>query len=244
MEPNEDATSTETPIEAEAAQRPAAEVRASKRLRSILESLLFSSAEPVPLSKLLAVLPGYEKRDVVRALAALAEEYATDERGFRLQQVGGGYQLRTAPANAEFVKASLALRPVRLTRASLETLAVIAYRQPVTRAEIEAIRGVDADAVLATLLERRLVRVLGRKDVVGRPLLYGTTAEFLETFGLKDLASLPTLEELGASADALDEAARAAEMAASEQVAAEASTAEPPLEGASAAPGEEPEADG
>jgi segregation and condensation protein B len=243
MEPNEDATSTETPIEAEAAERPAAEVHASKRLRSILESLLFSSAEPVPLSKLLAVLPGYEKRDVVRVLAALGEEYAADERGFRLKQVAGGYQLRTAPANSDFVKALLAQRPVRLTRASLETLAVIAYRQPVTRPEIEAIRGVDVDAVLTTLLERRLVRVLGRKDVVGRPLLYGTTAEFLETFGLKDLASLPTLEELGASADALDEAARAADAAASEEAGAEASTAEPPLEGVPA-PREEPEADG
>ena len=152
MEPNEDATSTDTPIEAETAERPAAGVRIHKRLGSILESLLFSSAEPVPLSKLLAVLPGYEKRDVVRALGALAEEYVGDERGFRLQQVAGGYQLRTAPANADFVKALLAQRPVRLTRASLETLAVIAYRQPVTRPEIEAIRGVDVDAVLTTLL--------------------------------------------------------------------------------------------
>jgi len=243
MDPNEDATSTETTIEAEAEERPAVEAHVSKRLRSILESLLFSTAEPVPLGKLLAALPGYEKRDVVRALAALGEEYAGDERGFRLQQVAGGYQLRTAPANADFVKALLAQRPVRLTRASLETLAVIAYRQPVTRPEIEAIRGVDVDAVLTTLLERRLVRVLGRKDVVGRPLLYGTTAEFLETFGLKDLASLPTLEELGASADALEEAARAAEVADSAAAGGDAST-EGTLEGASPGSRGEPEADG
>jgi segregation and condensation protein B len=182
---------------------PAAEPGASKRLRSILESLLFAAGDPVPLGKLVQLLPGYEKRDVVRTLTELGEEYARDERGFRLQQIAGGYQLRTSRANAEFVKALLAQRPVRLTRASLETLAVIAYRQPVTRPEIEAIRGVDVDAVLTTLLERRLVRVLGRKDVVGRPLLYATTPEFLETFGLKDLASLPTLEELGSSADAL-----------------------------------------
>jgi len=242
MEPNEDATSTDTPIEAETAERPAAGVRIHKRLGSILESLLFSSAEPVPLSKLLAVLPGYEKRDVVRALGALAEEYVGDERGFRLQQVAGGYQLRTAPANADFVKALLAQRPVRLTRASLETLAVIAYRQPVTRPEIEAIRGVDVDAVLTTLLERRLVRVLGRKDVVGRPLLYGTTAEFLETFGLKDLASLPTLEELGASADALEEAARAAEVA--DSAAGGKASIEGPVEGAPPESRDEPEADG
>ena len=187
----------------ESAGEPATEPNASKRLRSILESLLFAAGDPVPLGKLVQLLPGYEKRDVVRTLTELGEEYARDQRGFRLQQIAGGYQLRTSRANAEFVKALLAQRPVRLTRASLETLAVIAYRQPVTRPEIEAIRGVDVDAVLATLLERRLVRVLGRKDVVGRPLLYGTTPEFLETFGLKDLASLPTLEELGSSADAL-----------------------------------------
>jgi len=179
----------------------------SKRLRSILESLLFAAGDPVPLGKLAQVLPGYERRDIVRTLNELGEEYAREERGFRLQQVAGGYQLRTTRANAEFVKVLLAQRPVRLTRAALETLAVVAYRQPVTRPEIEAIRGVDVDAVLTTLSERRLVRVLGRKDVVGRPLLYGTTPEFLETFGLKDLASLPTLEELGASADALERAA-------------------------------------
>ena len=186
----------------------------SKRLRSILESLLFAAGDPVPLGKLVQLLPGYEKRDVVRTLAELGEEYARDQRGFRLQQIAGGYQLRTSRANAEFVSALLAQRPVRLTRASLETLAVIAYRQPVTRPEIEAIRGVDVDAVLTTLLERRLVRVLGRKDVVGRPLLYGTTPEFLETFGLKDLASLPTLAELGSSADALARVAQGVEVVA------------------------------
>jgi segregation and condensation protein B len=183
----------------------------SKRLRSILESLLFAAGDPVPLARLAQVLPGYERRDVVRTLNELSEEYARDERGLRLQQVAGGYQLRTPRANAEFVKALLAQRPVRLSRAALETLAVVAYRQPVTRPEIEAIRGVDVDAVLTTLLERRLVRVLGRKEVVGRPLLYATTPDFLETFGLKDLSSLPKLEELGAPADALERAARVAE---------------------------------
>lgn len=180
---------------------------ASKRLRSILESLLFAVSEPVSPGRLLQVLPGYERREIGRALQELAEEYQREERGFRLQQVAGGWQFRTARANADFVKALLQQRPQRLTRAALETVAVVAYRQPVTRAEIEAIRGVEVDAVLTTLLERRLVKVLGRKDVVGRPLLYGTTPEFLETFGLKDLASLPTLDELGESAEALERAA-------------------------------------
>src|SRR5882724_1775702 len=200
----------ENPIE-ESAQAAAGEA-GSKRLRSILESLLFAAGDPVPLARLLQLVPGYERRDVVRMLSELGEEYSREERGFRLEQVAGGYQMRTSRANAEFVKALLAQRPVRLTRAALETLAVVAYRQPVTRPEIEAIRGVDVDAVLTTLLDRRLVRVLGRKDVVGRPLLYGTTPTFLETFGLKDLSTLPRLEELGASADALERAAQAAEV--------------------------------
>src|SRR5882757_4162389 len=136
----------------------------SKRLRSILESLLFAAGDPVSIGRLVQLLPGYERRGIVRTLAELHQEYSLEERGFRLQEVAGGYQLRTSRANAEFVKALLAHRPVRLTRAALETVAVVAYRQPVTRPEIEAIRGVDVDAVLTTLLDRRLVRVLGRKD--------------------------------------------------------------------------------
>jgi segregation and condensation protein B len=203
-----------------------------KRLRSILESLLFAVSEPVSLAKLCQVLPGYERREVQQTLNELAEEYQNEERGFRLQQVAGGYQLRTARANAEFVKTLLQQRPVRLTRPSLETLAVVAYRQPVTRAEIEAIRGVDVDAVLTTLLERRLIRVLGRKDVVGRPLLYGTTAEFLEVFGLKDLSSLPTLAELGESNDALERVtARLAESVETEPPAAAGEESSSPGDG-------------
>ncbi len=245
-----------SPLEAVASEAPGAEAAMDSteptaaavllRLRSILESLLFAAGDPVSLARIVQILPGYGRRDVVRALNELAEEYARDARGFRLQQVAGGYQLRTSRGNAEFVKALLAQRPVRLTRAALETLAVIAYRQPVTRPEIEAIRGVDVDAVLTTLLDRHLARVLGRKDVVGRPLLYGTTPEFLETFGLKDLSSLPKLEELGASADALERAAHAAEPPATESAAeappsqAEASPAETPSEPSAAEPAEAP----
>jgi len=208
---NPAAAPSEEPFEPSPGDDAAPSPVPSKRLRSILESLLFAAGDPVPLGRLTQLLPGYERREVVRALNELSEEYAREERGLRLEQVAGGYQLRTSRANAEFVKVLLAQRPVRLTRAALETLAVVAYRQPVTRPEIEAIRGVDVDAVLTTLLERRLVRVIGRKEVVGRPLLYATTPHFLETFGLKDLSSLPKLEELGASADALERAARGAE---------------------------------
>jgi segregation and condensation protein B len=180
------------------------------RLRSIVESLLFAAGEPLALARIEKIATGYERREIMRVLGALSEEYERDARGFRLVQVAGGWQLRTPRENSEFVRELRAERPVRLTRPALETLAIVAYRQPVTRPEIEAIRGVDVDAVLATLLERRLIRVLGRKDVIGRPLLYGTTSEFLEIFGLKDLTSLPTLEERGASVDALERAAASA----------------------------------
>jgi segregation and condensation protein B len=114
----------------------------------------------------------------------------------RLVEVAGGYQLRTAPEHAQWVRRLFQQKPWRLTRATLETLAIIAYKQPITRAEIEAIRGVDVDSVLASLLSRKLVRIVGRKEVVGRPLLYGSTRQFLEVFGLRDLASLPALSEI------------------------------------------------
>jgi segregation and condensation protein B len=109
--------------------------------------------------------------------------------------VAGGYQLRTAKINADWVKKFLGGRPARMGRATLETLAIIAYRQPITKAEIESIRGVDVDGVITTLLERNLIRAVARKDVPGRPFLYGTTAEFLQLFNLNDLTELPTLKE-------------------------------------------------
>jgi segregation and condensation protein B len=112
-----------------------------------------------------------------------------------LHEVAGGWQLRSSPDNSGFARSWLKVKPQRLTRAALETLAIIAYRQPVTRPEIEEIRGVDCGAVVKALLERKLVKILGKKEEPGRPMLYGTTREFLEFFALKDLASLPTLRE-------------------------------------------------
>jgi segregation and condensation protein B len=126
----------------------------------------------------------------------LDNELQNNGRGIRLVEVAGGYQLRTAKVNADWVKKFLGGRPARMGRATLETLAIVAYRQPITKAEIEAIRGVDVDGVITTLLERNLVRAVARKDVPGRPFLYGTTSEFLELFNLKDLAQLPTLKEM------------------------------------------------
>jgi segregation and condensation protein B len=115
--------------------------------------------------------------------------------GIVLTEVAGGWQFRTDPDSGEFVRRFLRVKPHRLTRAALETLAIIAYRQPVTRPEIEDVRGVDSGAVVKALLERRLIKILGKKDEIGRPILYGTTREFLEFFALKDLSALPTLRE-------------------------------------------------
>lgn len=172
-------------------------------LPAVVESLLFAAGAPVTLAKLVDALDGPGRAEVLRALEALAARYDREGRGVRLVHVAGGYQLRTAAAHAPFVRRLLQEKPPRLSRPMLETLAIVAYRQPCTRVEIEAIRGVDCDAVLTTLTERRLVRIVGRKEAVGRPLLYGTTKDFLEVFGLHDLSGLPTLRELGDGAELL-----------------------------------------
>ena len=165
-------------------------------IRSIIESLLFVADSPLTIQRLGEVLEGAEKEDVRSILDELQAELENSRRGVRLVEVAGGYQLRTAKVNADWVKKFLGGRPARMGRATLETLAIIAYRQPITRAEIEAIRGVDVDGVINTLLDRSLIRAVARKDVPGRPFLYGTTPEFLQLFNLKDLTHLPTLKEM------------------------------------------------
>lgn len=168
----------------------------AKEIRSVVESLLFVADGPLTIQKLSEVLEGVDKKDIRSTLDELQTELENGRRGIRLVEVAGGYQLRTAKVNADWVKKFLGGRPARMGRATLETLAIIAYRQPITRAEIEAIRGVDVDGVIATLLERSLIRAVARKDVPGRPFLYGTTPEFLQLFNLKDLSQLPTLKEM------------------------------------------------
>ena len=165
-------------------------------LKSILESLLFVADGPLTVQRLAEVIDGAGKDEIRSILDELNHELQSNRRGIRLVEVAGGYQLRTAKVNADWVKKLLGGRPARMGRATLETLAIVAYRQPITKAEIEAIRGVDVDGVITTLLERNLVRAVARKDVPGRPFLYGTTPEFLELFNLKDLAQLPTLKEM------------------------------------------------
>jgi len=173
------------------------------RLAALLESLLFAAAAPVPVARLVEALEGPGRAEVVRALEWLANRYEREGRGLRLAQVAGGWQLRTPAEHGPWVRRLLRERPARLSRPMLETLAIVAYRQPCTRIEIEAVRGVDADAVLSTLLERRLVRIVGRKEAPGRPLLYATTRDFLEVFGLPDLQALPPLRDLGEGATIL-----------------------------------------
>ena len=179
-----------------------ADTEESSRVDYIVESVLFAAAAPLSLRKLVEILDGPTSKEVQAALARLREQYGPGRRGIQLHEVAGGYQLRTARENAEWVRAIFRDKPARLGRAALETLAIIAYKQPFTRAELEAIRGVDVDGVVTTLLSRRLIKIAGRKEAVGRPLLYSTTPEFLEAFGLKDLAELPSLKELGPPLDA------------------------------------------
>ncbi|HEY6364797.1 MAG TPA: SMC-Scp complex subunit ScpB [Candidatus Binatia bacterium] len=167
-----------------------------EEIKSVIESLLFVAEAPLTVQRLGEVLEGVAKEDIRSTLDELHAELEANRRGVRLVEVAGGYQLRTAKVNADWVKKFLGGRPARMGRATLETLAIIAYRQPITRAEIEAIRGVDVDGVINTLLDRNLIRAVARKDVPGRPFLYGTTPEFLQLFNLKDLTHLPTLKEM------------------------------------------------
>ncbi|MCX8071832.1 MAG: SMC-Scp complex subunit ScpB [Candidatus Binatia bacterium] len=173
------------------------------QLACIIESLLFAAGSPVPLRRLVEVLAGPSTAEVREAVELLREQYAPGKRGIQLVEVAGGYQFRTAREYAVWVQALLQEKPQRLGRAALETLAIVAYKQPVTKAEIEAIRGVDCDGPLNTLLSRRLIKIAGRKETVGRPLLYATTPEFLETFGLRDLHDLPALQELSSALESL-----------------------------------------
>ena len=167
-------------------------------LRSAVEALLFSSDQPLPLSLLAEALDAPPER-VSEALEELGADYKAREAGVELREMAGGWIVTTTAEQHEWVARMLrGKRKMRLSRAALETLAIIAYKQPVTKSEIEAIRGVDSSGTLATLLERSLVTIKGRSTVVGRPLLYGSTGDFLNYFGLKDLTELPRPEELRA----------------------------------------------
>jgi segregation and condensation protein B len=170
--------------------------RGTAELKAILEALIFASPEPLTLKAIGKLLDTEPKEDIQAALTALRQEYE-GRSGLQLVEVAGGYQIVTRPDLHEWVRRLFHERTTqKLTVQSLETLAVIAYRQPVTTAEISEIRGVDTGGVLNTLLERHLIKIAGRKQVVGRPFLYATTKEFLIRFGLNDLADLPKVEDM------------------------------------------------
>jgi segregation and condensation protein B len=190
----------------ESDQRGRGRVRPEEsKLKSILEAMIFVSEQPISLERIAGVLTDCTRKDLKEILNELEQEYKDREGALEIVQVANGYQFRTRAEFAPWIGKMRQQRFARLSRAALETLAIVAYRQPVTRAEAEAIRGVDSGAVLGTLLERRLLRILGRKEVPGRPILYGTTQEFLELFGLRNLKDLPTLREIKDMVDASQE---------------------------------------
>ncbi len=176
-----------------------------ENIKPILESLLFVADGPLTIDRLKAILVEAEAREIRQALAEIQEDYLQRQGGFELRQVAGGYQFRSRSVYNEWIKRLVAPSPIRLSKAALETLAIIAYKQPVIRSDVEHIRGVDCGGVLRVLLERQLIRVLGRKEIPGRPLIYATTKKFLEIFDLKDLKDLPSPKEIESFGQAINE---------------------------------------
>jgi segregation and condensation protein B len=164
--------------------------------RRIIEALVMGAPEPISAARLAEVVPGCKPGDAKDLVNELNTEYQEQDRSFEIWEVGGGYQLRSRAEFSGYLQQLQKQRPLRLSRAALDTLSIVAYKQPATRAEIEDIRGVDAGAVLKGLLDRRLLRIAGHREVPGRPMLYATTRRFLEVFGLESLKSLPSLREL------------------------------------------------
>jgi segregation and condensation protein B len=167
-----------------------------ENIKAVIEALILASEAPLVLEKICFILPEVEKMEIKDALEKLMIEYNERQGGICLQEVAGGFQFRTRPELGNWVKKLKSTKPASLSPAALETLAIVAYRQPIVKSEIESIRGVDVSAPLKGLLEKKLVRIVGRKNVPGKPIIYGTTKKFLEVFNLKDLSELPTLREL------------------------------------------------
>jgi segregation and condensation protein B len=167
-----------------------------KPLKLIVEALLFAADKPLRVSDIQAFLGEKSASDVREALKELQAEYDGMGRSFALKEVAQGFQFRTHSEYAPYIVDMLKIAPTRLSHAAMETLAIIAYKQPILRQEIERLRGVDAGGILRTLLEKNLIRIMGRKNLPGKPIIYGTTKRFLEVFDLKDLDSLPKLKEI------------------------------------------------
>jgi segregation and condensation protein B len=198
-DPKDDKSSTE---ETEARPEPensTLDLGVATRLKTLIESLFFAASEPLSIQKLTEITqevqPNLTNKTIRKIVEDLRDDLREQGRGIRVAEIGSKFQLRTPSESGPYVRKLVSTRPPRLTKATLETLSIVAYRQPVTRPEVEDIRGVDCGAVLKHLLEKKLVKILGRKDEPGRPILYATTSEFLSFFGLKDLKSLPTLKD-------------------------------------------------
>lgn len=164
--------------------------------RALFEALLFLSDSPLGWEHVRGIFENMEKKEFEQIMGELKEHYNQNESGLMISEMAGGYIMGTRPDLDPWISKYQKSRPQKLSRAALETLSIIAYKQPISRAEIEALRGVNVDGITKSLLKRRMIRILGRKPEPGRPLLYGTTKEFLQYFGLRDLSELPTLKEL------------------------------------------------
>lgn len=173
-----------------------------EKTKTIIECLIFTSDTPLTLDRMRGIIEDIPKKELKALIEELMREYQDLKRGIVIREVAHGYQFCTRSEYAHWIQKLRKTKPYHLSQPTLETLAIIAYKQPLTRAEVEAIRGVDCSGVMKTLLERKLLTILGRKDVVGKPFLYGTTSKFLEVFGLENLASLPPMEEIGELKDA------------------------------------------
>ncbi len=167
-----------------------------QHIKGVVESLLFVNERPVTLEQIKKVLETVSGSDLKKAIASLQDEYEARKSGVMIVEIAGGYQMLSNPSYASYLRSFYKTKhKEKLSKPALESMAIIAYKQPVTRSDIELIRGVNSDGVVAHLLNKELIKVIGRKDVPGRPFLYGTTKQFLEYFGLKSLDDLPTLEE-------------------------------------------------
>ncbi len=174
-------------------------------IKNIIESLLFVADEPLSIDRFKNIIGQAQTKEIRQALEELEADYEARQGGFYLNQVAGGYQIRTRSEYMQWIKRLLQPKPLRLSKPALETLAIIAYKQPVIRSDVEHIRGVDCGGVLRVLLERKFIRVLGRREIPGRPLIYATTKRFLEVFDLKNLKDLPTPKEIEEFGSALSE---------------------------------------
>lgn len=167
-----------------------------ENIKAVIEALIFASDTPLTLEKICIILSNVEKTEIKEAFEKLVLEYNERQGGIYLQEVAGGFQFRTRSEFSQWVKKLKSTKPHSLSPAAMETLAIVAYKQPIVKSEIESIRGVDVGAPLKGLLDKKLIRIVGRKDVPGKPIIYGTTRKFLEVFNLKDLMDLPNLREL------------------------------------------------